>query len=90
MGGGERLALRSAMKLCTLTSLTLPYISIEEVAMVGDSCRALVISSIRTSPADLSEDWESSVDAARKFHRLEYFAGDFNWSTGGQTSLGLR
>jgi len=93
MGGPPRgtdwLALKSAMELCgnNLTSLTVSYICVEDLGMVADSCRALTSLSVghflfkrtRWGVEDLSEDWKPSVAVAKKFQRLEHFAGDFNW-----------
>lgn len=93
--GSDWLALKSVMEVCgsTLTSLTVSYISVEDLGMVADSCGALTSLSVghflfkRTRWAhwapwgveDFREDWKPSALVAKKFKRLEYFAGDFNW-----------
>ena len=83
------LALKSAMELCgnNLTSLTVGYISIEDLGMVSDSCKTLTSLSVghclfkktRWSCEDLSGDWKPAVAVANKFKHLEHFAGDFDW-----------
>ena len=81
------LALKSAMELCgnNLTSLTVGYISIEDLGMVSDSCKTLTSLSVghclfkRSAGEDLSNDWKPGFAVARKFKQLEHFAGDFNW-----------
>jgi len=81
--------LKSAMEVCgsNLTSLTVGYISIDELGMVADSCRVLTYLSVghflfrrtRWSCEDLSDNWKPSVAVAKKFKHLEHFAGDFDW-----------